>query len=467
MEYIFISILNMSLTASYVIAAIMLARLFLKKAPKIVSYALWAVAGFWLVLPFSFESAFSLIPFKSAPIPADIAMQPIPSIDSGINIVDNAVSQVLPAATPAASVNPLQIWLTVGVYLWLAGIVVMVIYTGVSIILLKRRLNVVMPIDGNIYESDNLKTPFVLGLFRPRIYIPTGLSEEEKCYIILHERTHIRRHDHVVKLIAYFILCLHWFNPLVWAAFLLMGTDMEMSCDERVLKEMGGDKKKGYSTLLLSLATERRLINGSPLAFGEGNIKGRIKNVLNFKKPAASIIVAAAVFITVLSIGFAANRANDGIGDYDFYNFSVNGFMLGADTNKIDTSALTPTEPLNVDNGYDYNFEEVRYNADENTGRLKKMFVGVYDGAYIPPHNLISIEQVIDVYGSGKKGWQDREQGLRYMEYRQKKGRLSATVRFVYTDGDKSGISHHLVWVIAESSLPYPYPMVSYIRTSI
>ncbi|RYD02592.1 hypothetical protein N752_25010 [Desulforamulus aquiferis] len=243
MEDMFISVLNMSLTASYVIVAIMLARLFLKRAPKIVSYALWAVAGFRLVFPFSFESVFSLIPFKSAPIPP-----PIPPVDSGISMVDNAVSQVLPAATPAASLNPLQVWLTVGSYLWLVGIAVMLIYSVVSIILLKRRLNSSILIEDNIYEADNLKTPFVLGLFRPKIYIPAGLSEEEKRYIILHEQTHIRRHDHVVKFLSYFILCLHWFNPLAWAAFLLMSADMEMSCDERVLKELGGDIKKEYST---------------------------------------------------------------------------------------------------------------------------------------------------------------------------------------------------------------------------
>lgn len=305
MEELFLSVLNMSLTASFVIAAIMLARLPLKKAPKTISYALWAVAGFRLVFPFSFESVFSLIPFKSVPIPADIAMQLIPRVDSGINVVDHAVSRVLPAATPAASVNPLQVWLTVGAYLWLAGIVVMLIYSVVSVVLLKRRLRYATLNEDNLYEADNLKTPFVLGLFRPKIYIPAGLMEEEKYYIILHERTHIRRHDQVVKFLAYFILCVHWFNPLAWAAFLLMSADMEMSCDERVLKEIGGEKKKAYSMSLLYLAAERRIIGGSPLAFGEGGMKERIKNVLNFKKPSRVIITVAVSLVAVLSVGFA------------------------------------------------------------------------------------------------------------------------------------------------------------------
>lgn len=309
MEDLFISVLNMSLTASYVIAAIILARLFLKKAPKFISCILWAVAGFRLVFPFSFESVFSLIPFKTQPIPADIAMQPIPRVDSGIIVVDNAVSSVLPAAAPVASVNPLQIWQAIVAYLWLAGIAVMLIYSVVSIILLKRQLRDAVLTEGNIYEANNLKTPFVLGFIHPKIYIPSGLSAEEKSYIILHEQTHIKRIDHLVKLASFLILCVHWFNPLVWMAFLLMSADMEMSCDERVLREMGGDIKKSYSTSLLSMATGRRLINGSPLAFGEGNIKGRIKNVLNFRKPTVWVIVVSVVLVAILSLGFAANKA--------------------------------------------------------------------------------------------------------------------------------------------------------------
>lgn len=311
MENMFLSVLNMSLTASFVIAAIMLARLPLKKAPKIISYCLWAVAGFRLVFPFTLESVFSLLPFKSAPIPQDIAMQAVPRIDSGITMIDNAVSAALPAATPASSVNPLQVWIGVGSYIWLLGIMVMLIYSFVSIVLLKRRLRDAVQVEGNLYEADNLKTPFVIGLFRPKIYIPTGLSEEECRYIVLHEQTHIRRHDHAVKILAYFILCLHWFNPLAWAAFWLMGADMEMSCDERTLKELGGEFKNAYSLSLVRVATGRKILNGSPLAFGEGGMKERIKNVLNFKKPSRVIITLAIALVVVLTVGFAMNRNSD------------------------------------------------------------------------------------------------------------------------------------------------------------
>ena len=272
MDKLFLVILNMSLTGTFVIAAICIARLPLKNAPKIISYCLWAVAGFRLVFPFSIESVFSLIPFKAQTIPPDIAMQPIPRIDSGIPFVNNVISSVLPAATPATSNTPLQIWTAIGAWVWIISVVVMFIYGVVSFIILKRKMSKATRIKANICEAANIKSPFVLGVFKPRIYLPLGLSEQERSYIILHEQTHIKRCDHIVKFAAYFVLCLHWFNPLVWVAFLLMGVDMEMSCDEHVLKEMGSETKKDYSLSLLSLATERRFAGGSPLAFGEGGI---------------------------------------------------------------------------------------------------------------------------------------------------------------------------------------------------
>lgn len=211
-----------------------------------------------------------------------------------------------------------------------------------------------------------------------------------------------------------------------------------------------------------------RLYNGSPPAFGEG--KERIKNVMHFKKPNAWVIAVSVVLVAALTVRFAANKETNGTGDYDLSNFYVNGYMLGAEINKIDTSLLTPAEPLNIKDGYDYNFEEIRYSADEQTGRSKKMFVNVYkdgvwsmlvarangkDNVSMDSNRTYKIEGIEALMGKGETGWYDKEQRLRYVEYRQEEGRLSATVRFVYTDGEDNGITHRLVWVIAESSLPY------------
>ena len=238
MDKVFIVILNMSITCSFVIAFICFARLFLKRAPKIISYFLWAAAGFRLVFPFSIESVFNLIPFHAQVIPADIAMQSAPRINSGIPAINSIVSDALPASAPYASTNPLQVWITVGACAWIIGAVLIVTYGIISFIVLKHKMQSSVCAEANIYETKNIKTPFVLGLFSPKIYMPFDLSEQERNYILRHEQTHIRRCDHIIKFTAYFILAFHWFNPLVWLAFRLMSADMEMSCDEHALSQM-------------------------------------------------------------------------------------------------------------------------------------------------------------------------------------------------------------------------------------
>ncbi|MDR1539004.1 MAG: DUF5301 domain-containing protein [Clostridiales bacterium] len=314
----------MSITGAFVIAAICLARLPLKKAPKIISYCLWAVAGFRLLIPFSIESAFSLIPWGAQPIPqrsllnesvsfgsaASIAYQEIgDAANGGLGTVTVYLGPTIDGYPITTEAYHSQAYLLFLPYVWIAGAAVMLIYGIISYALLKRKMLSAIRVEEGIYESDSVQSPFVLGVLKPKIYIPLDLSGAEREYIILHERTHIRRGDHVVKFAAYFILCLHWFNPLAWVAFHLMGIDMEMSCDERVLREMGMEAKKDYSLSLLSLAANRRMFGGRPLAFSEGGLKQRIKNVLNFKKPSRVIIMLAVAFVAVLSAGFAVNRA--------------------------------------------------------------------------------------------------------------------------------------------------------------
>ena len=309
MSELFLTVLNMSLTASYVILFVMLVRLLLKKAPKVISYVLWGVVAFRLIIPFSFESMFSLIPrnTNAVPIPHDIIYQQSPQINSGIEIVDSFVSQSLPAPTVGASVNPLQIYTEIAAYIWVIGIIALLVYSLVSILKLKRQLKYAQLIEQNIYESKNLRTPFVLGLVKPKIYLPVGLNATERNYILLHEHTHIQRKDHIIKIAAFLVLSIHWFNPLVWIAFMLMNTDMELSCDERVLKEMNEDIKKTYANSLLSLATERHILNGSPLAFGEGNVRGRIKNVLNYKKSRFWVVLVSVIVLIGVSIALLSN----------------------------------------------------------------------------------------------------------------------------------------------------------------
>jgi len=309
MGNLFISVLNMSITASYVILIVIIIRLLLKKAPKVISYALWSVVGFRLLIPFSFKSVFSLMPRKTNPVPIsnEIIYQQSLQIDNGIRVFGSLANEPLRVANTGAGISLLQIFIEFGAYIWMLGMIILLVYSFVSILVLRRQLKAARLIEKNIFEATGLQTPFVLGLIRPKIYLPVGLKDDERDYILLHEQIHIRRKDHIIKMLSFFVLCIHWFNPLVWVAYLIMSIDMELSCDERVLKEMNEEIKKPYANLLLSLATGRRILSGSPIAFGEGNVKRRIINVLNYKKPAFWVTLVSVLLAVAIGVGLLAN----------------------------------------------------------------------------------------------------------------------------------------------------------------
>jgi beta-lactamase regulating signal transducer with metallopeptidase domain len=313
-------ILNMSLAGGIAALFVLLARIPLKKVPKVFSYALWAVVLFRLVCPVSFTSEFSLMGLLHAPasangsipfVPYDIVHTEYPRVDLPIPGLNEVINNKLPQGAEQLAADPMEAPMAAATILWLSGVMAMLVYSITSLVILHRRLIGSVRLHSNIFLADHIPTPFVLGVIRPRIYLPSSLAEHEQSYVILHEQTHIRRLDHIIKLIAFLVLAVHWFNPLVWAAFVLCVKDMEMSCDERVLKELGTGIKTDYSNSLLSLAAGRRLFNASPLAFGEVNIKERIKNVMNFKRPSAWIIAVSLVAVAALNVGLAANGKAD------------------------------------------------------------------------------------------------------------------------------------------------------------
>ncbi len=300
-------ILNMSITASYAIIIVLVLRIFMKKMPKIYSYLLWFVVLFRLLCPISFISGISFLNATNAEnteyIPQDISMQQVPQINSGILGFDNLINPVLPKPEQAASINPLQVVEFVLQILWVSGVSIMLLYAVISYFLLFRKLRNFKQIEENIYEGKNFDTAFVFGIFKPKIFLPDWIEESEREYIIMHEKIHIKRFDHIVKIIAYIALSIHFFNPLVWLAYVLMAKDMEMSCDEAVIKKIGANIKKDYSDSLLSIAIKRKIFGISPIMFGESNIKSRIKNVLNYKSP--KIIVSALLFTLITVCGFS------------------------------------------------------------------------------------------------------------------------------------------------------------------
>lgn len=314
----------MSLTASYVIIIVMVIRLLLKRCPKIFSYALWSVVLFRLICPFSIEGTYSLMPVNTQAVKSDIIYSESPQINTGIAVVDRTLNFSLPTPiTPVVSINPMQIWVFIGELIWITGIILLGMYSFFSTVKLHRRLKFAIHYSENIYVVKGIQTPFVFGIIKPKIYLPLYLTEKEQEYIILHEQKHISRFDHIIKLFAFFVLCVYWFNPLVWIAFFLMGEDMELSCDESVIKQLGSGIKKEYSSSLLSLSTRRRIVGGSPLAFGENNTKSRIKNVLNYKKPSFWVIIVTAIVVVALGVGLMMNPKN---AESDLINSSVEPF---------------------------------------------------------------------------------------------------------------------------------------------
>lgn len=303
----FLQVLNMSFTASFVIVAVLIARLLLKKTPKIFSYALWSVVLFRLLCPISFESMLSLLPVNTNPISTNTLYSAAPQIDTGLPYLDAVINPALPVPEVGTSVNPLQIMAVIGEFIWLVGIAALLFYSVVSLLRLRRKLIGSVRLRDNIYLSDHIASPFVIGIAHPKIYLPSTLSDREQGYIILHEQTHIRRLDYLVKIVAFAALCIHWFNPLVWAAFLLAVKDMEMSCDESVMMRLHTDIREEYSASLLRLATGRKMIAGTPLAFGEGDTKNRIKNVMHYKKPMFWVIFMALAAVAAVVVVFALN----------------------------------------------------------------------------------------------------------------------------------------------------------------
>ena len=309
MSDLFLNILNMSIAASWLILAVVLLRFLLKKAPKWIIILLWGIVALRLAVPFSFESALSLIP-SAETFNAHNIQYGTPAISSGIPAINNAVNPVLGetfAPNPAGSVNPLYVWTFIVSVIWFIGIAAMLLYAVISYVRVRRSVAERIPYEGNIFLCDHVKSPFILGLVRPKIYLPSNMDATAMEPVIAHEKAHLARHDHWWKPLGFLILTVHWFNPLCWIAYVLLCRDIELACDEKVIRQMGLDGKKQYSAALLECNTGRRLVTICPLAFGEVGVKERVKNVLNYKKPAFWLIVVAIIACGVVTVCFATN----------------------------------------------------------------------------------------------------------------------------------------------------------------
>ncbi len=309
MENLFLTIVNMSITATWAVLAFTLLRPLLKRVPKWISCFLWGVVGLRLCLPFSFESVYSLIPTTET-IPSDITMSKTPQIDTGVGIVNDVVNPVISESftpDPSYSANPLQVVVGVASYIWIVGVVLMVLYSIVSYIILKKKVSASVHYNNNIYYCDNIETPFILGVIKPKIYIPSGVNESDLEFIIEHEKSHLKRKDYLIKPFSFLLLSVYWFNPAIWLWYILLCRDIESACDEKAIKFYDNEYKKLYSTALLNCSTQKRIIMACPVAFGETGVKQRIKSVLNYKHPAVWVISGVTVIAIWLTIFFVTN----------------------------------------------------------------------------------------------------------------------------------------------------------------
>jgi beta-lactamase regulating signal transducer with metallopeptidase domain len=309
MDSIFIKILNMSITASWLILAVLVLRLILKKAPKAILCALWVIVAIRLICPFSLESALSLIPSAETVSP-DILYMQSPRVSSGIPAVNSVVNPVISkslAPAAGASVNPLQVWTAIASFIWLLVAALMLGYALISYLRIKKKVRESAPLRDNIWLCDRIDTPFILGVLRPQIYLPSAMEDTQIKYVIAHENAHLKRRDHWWKPLGFVILAAYWFNPLCWLAYWLLCRDIEMACDERVVRDWDAHDKKAYSEVLLSCSLPRQMVAACPLAFGEVGVKERIKTVLNYKKPAFWIIAAAVAACVVVALCFLTN----------------------------------------------------------------------------------------------------------------------------------------------------------------
>ncbi|MBO7215392.1 MAG: hypothetical protein J6V84_00155, partial [Clostridia bacterium] len=357
MSKFFLDILNLSITASWLIVAVLATRfIFRKRAPKWVNCLLWSLVGLRLLLPFTIESPFSLsvnrevintdavygeAPADTVPpvddtiVPPsvneggqtqqkpetendtqnpDVVPEPAPETDkdkeyiqSGLDVLDDRINPVINGAVSSVSKtekDPIHKLVNVFSYIWLAGVGVMLTYAVIVYFLLKRRVSASVPCENSVRKSERVDTPFILGVFRPRIYLPFGLSEQTEQSVVAHEIAHIKRKDHLIKPLGYAILSVYWFNPLVWVAYILLCRDIESACDEKVIKNMDTEARKAYATALLECSLRKNFIAACPLAFGETGVKNRVKNTMNYRKPAFWVIVSALLVCVIVSVLF-------------------------------------------------------------------------------------------------------------------------------------------------------------------
>lgn len=302
MAQLFLKLLNMSITASWIVLAVLVLRIFLRKAPKWIRCVLWGVVALRLIMPFTVQSVISLIPSPEV-IPQDIVQSETPAIHSAIPVINSAVNPLFTGyLTPEESL--LEKGLLIASVIWAVGMGIMLLYSLFTYLKIRWQVQGSIRQEKNIYVCDDVVSPFILGTVMPKIYIPSGMEETQLSYVLAHENAHIKRWDHWWKPLGFLLLTVYWFNPLLWAAYILLCRDIEMACDEKVIAGMDSSEKRGYSEALVACSIHRRMVMACPVAFGELSVKSRIKSVLRYRKPAFWVALAALAVCVAAAVCF-------------------------------------------------------------------------------------------------------------------------------------------------------------------
>ena len=409
MNEFFLKILNMSISASWIILVVLVLRLLLKKAPKWINVLLWGIVAVRLICPFTIESAMSLMPSVDILPPAlidtlqnttnttqDITntsqttigtsqdiTDPLqnnlgtPTVDETHPQINNSHTPVIQEATATSakdeSINYIQLFTSIFSKLWIIGVALMLTYSIISYIRIKKKINTAVLLRNNIYQSEAVVSPFVLGIIQPKIYLPFNVSEQNITPIIAHEQAHIKRKDYLWKPIGFLLLTLHWFNPLVWLGYILLCRDIELACDEKAIKEMTIAQRADYSQALLTCSVNRHMITACPIAFGEVNVKNRIKNVLNYKKPTFWIILVAIISSIIIAACFLTNPVNS----KDSTNDNITTDENKAKDDEVNTKIETDS-PADTNTSIDINTLKSKYPTYFNLDKTKGLTVYVW-----------------------------------------------------------------------------------------
>ena len=367
MDAVLITVLNQSLTAVWLIAAVILIRVFAKKLPARYFCLLWGLVGLRLMAPLDIESIYSLVPTKAMVTP-EILLAEKPQIDSGINAVNNSINPVLEKHLGndlTASISDMQLLFAAAAFIWIIGMIVFAVTAAVSWYRLKKRVRNAEPLQKGIYRCSAVETPFILGFFRPNIYLPDGCLQIEA--VIAHEKAHLARFDHVTKVLFYVVRAVHWFNPLVWVSFQMFCKDVERACDEKVISQMSLPERKEDSRALLSAACEKKSQTFCPLAFGEISVKERVQRILSFEKPRKAILAAAVLMIACVCVFFMTAPA---------------GYGKTYDENLENAVSQALKNSQSPDGGTEFSAEGHDIWGVERDGDITKVYANTSTGAY-------------------------------------------------------------------------------------